>query len=253
MNRLKKLTIILMGIDVAIIGLLFIIGLVFPNRSFMQIGFIFPMFGFMMLPFVGLLFILSFLVDYFSQSKNKYSKAESRFLPDKELIIDTGDLSFLFLVNAELYASFVDEDWDLEQDLIPHIQTQQTVGHILMYTLNADLPLDKWTIHVYINREKPAKNYMKKARNYIEVSTHKLYFIDYTCLTMAAQFADELIPNKLCEPYVIELENGQYQVDTYLYTDSENGNKLNKQEDMAVYFTLISKHPSTENHKIDWA
>ena len=91
------------------------------------------------------------------------------------------------------------------------------------------------------------------ARNYIKVTNNTLNFIDYTCLTMAAQFLDEYIPNDIFSPYILELENGLYEVQSYLYNDMENGNKLTKREDMDIYLTSISDSLVSKNIEIDWS
>lgn len=36
-----------------------------------------------------------------------------------------GDTNFISLVDAHTYDSFVDEDWDLVTDLIPHVVEEQ--------------------------------------------------------------------------------------------------------------------------------
>ena len=141
MNTLKKLAMVLVGIDLFIIVIPFIFALLFPNSLFMEIGFIFPVFGFIMAPFIGGLFLITFLFDYIHKAKNNKNSVHT--FPDEELCIDTGDTAFLFLVNTELYQSFVDEDWELEKDLLPHIQKQEELGNILMYKLNSDVTLNK--------------------------------------------------------------------------------------------------------------
>lgn len=63
MNFLYKLSAILLGISLALIVIPFLIALVFPNRSFMQIGFIFPMLGIIMALFTGLFAGIISLID----------------------------------------------------------------------------------------------------------------------------------------------------------------------------------------------
>lgn len=248
MDALRKITMVLVGIDLSIIVIPFIFALLFPTSSFMEIGFIFPVLGFIMAPFIGGLFLITFLFDNIHKAKN--NKKFIHTLPDKEFCIDTEDTDFFFLVNTDLYRSFVDEDWELEQDLLPHLQKQQELGNILMYKLNNDVTLNKWIVHTYLNKEIENKPYFKMARNYIEVTNNTLNIIDYSCLTKAALFSDEHIPNEI---YRLELEDGLYEVKTYLYNDIENGNKLTRQEDMAIYITLISDSLVSKNIEIDWS
>ncbi|WP_237087903.1 hypothetical protein [Paenibacillus crassostreae] len=56
-----------------------------------------------------------------------------------------------------------------------------------------------WNIDVGIGLEITDENYFRKAEGYISVTTNKLYIVDYDCLTMAAQFEDEEVPDDNCE------------------------------------------------------
>lgn len=156
---------------------------------------------------------------------------------------NTGDTNFLCLVNNDQYASFINDNWDLEKDIIPHIAKQQKLGNILMYQMSQEGLEDDWEIRYYFEKETP-QEYIRRSQNYIKVTNNKLYVIDYTCLTMAAQFPDELIPNKECEPYCIELENGHYRINAYLYKNVDTDEKIGHEEDLAFYFEKISMDES---------
>lgn len=45
------------------------------------------------------------------------------------------DTSFISLVNAQAYESFITKDWDLISDLFPHVIMQQHKGNILIYQM----------------------------------------------------------------------------------------------------------------------
>lgn len=252
MRKIYNLANTLIAINIAIIIVPILIAFILPNSVFMAFGFIFPMMGIMALPYTGLFFIITLLILFVSNFKKKKNSNLNSSFPDNEIVIDSSDTSFLFLVNSDLYHSYVKEDWDLEQDLLSHIDEQQQLANILMYQLNSNITLTSWTIHTYVNKKISLKKYLKKSKNYIKVSNNKLYFVDYTCLTIAAQFDDKPIPNNICEPFVIELENGFYEVESFLYNDMENGNRLNKKIDMDVYFTSIPSYNHDINSKINW-
>ncbi|PZL77501.1 hypothetical protein CI088_01490 [Enterococcus plantarum] len=69
MKFLYKLSVILLGISVALIILPIIIALLFPNSTFMQVGFIFPMLGIIMALLTGLFVIIVSLIDWFINKK----------------------------------------------------------------------------------------------------------------------------------------------------------------------------------------
>lgn len=169
-----------------------------------------------------------------------------------DLLFNVGDTNFLCLVNKETYQSFIKEDWDLIKDLIPHVKAQQQLGNILMYQMTEEGIEDDWAIAYYVNEEY-SESYLKKAENYIEVTNNWLHLIDYTCLTMAAQFLNDLIPDKECEPFSISIENGYYLVNTLLYKDVDRGVKSGNQEDLAFYFKKVEKPKNKLNKGIIWS
>lgn len=165
----------------------------------------------------------------------------------------TGDTNFLCLVNSDNYASFVNSEWDLIEDIIPNVEKQQKLGHILMYQMTQEGIEDDWKINCYFDFEIEApKDYLKKSYNYIRVTNNQLHIIDYTCLTMAAQFPDEAVPNKECQPYCIELVNGYYRVAAYLYKDVDAEEKIGHEEDLAFSFERLSEEKYDEVAGIVW-
>lgn len=164
---------------------------------------------------------------------------------------NVGDTNFICLVNAHKYASFVDEDWDLVTNLIPHVVSEKQKGTILMYQMTQEGIEDDWKISI---TQSPLtfEKYIKKSINYISVTDHSLYLIDYTNLTMAAQFDDEKIPDKSCAPFRIELDNGKYTVTAYLFKDVDNDIVVNEESDLLFVFEPYTAALSSENQTIIW-
>jgi hypothetical protein len=89
--------------------------------------------------------------------------------------------------------------------------------------------------------------------NYITVTDGSLYLIDYTNLTMAAQFSDEFIPDQDCAQFKIELENGSYAVTSYLFKDVDNEILINDECDMLLVFQPYTDALPYLNQQICWS
>ena len=163
-----------------------------------------------------------------------------------------GDTNFISLVNAQSYESFIDEDWDLISDLIPHVITQQQKGNILMYQMTGEGIEADWRIAI-THDSVTVKKYLKKTVNYITVTDGSLYLIDYTNLTMAAQFSDEFIPDQDCAQFKIELENGSYAVSSYLFKDVDNVILIFDDCDMLLVFQPYTDALPYLNQQICWS
>lgn len=97
------------------------------------------------------------------------------------------------------------------------------------------------------------EKYLKKTVNYITVTDGSLYLIDYTNLTMAAQFSDEFIPDQDCAQFKIELENGSYAVTSYLFKDVDNEILINDECDMLLVFQPYTDALPYLNQQICWS
>lgn len=127
-----------------------------------------------------------------------------------------GDTNFIGIVNAEKYQSFVDEDWNLDM-LLHHFSNEMKKGHILVYQMTEEGIEHSWNVDVKIGTEEAVHKCFRKAVGYIKVTENKLYMIDYGCLTMAAQFEDEKVPDSNNIEYKIDIENGVYKVEFVQY------------------------------------
>ncbi|WP_369683858.1 hypothetical protein [Salipaludibacillus sp. LMS25] len=123
-----------------------------------------------------------------------------------------GDTNFIGLVNAERYTSFVNEDWDLA-GLLMHFSNEMKEGNILVCQMTEEGIEHSWNVDIKIGTEEITQHYFRKAVGFINVTDNKLFLVDYDCLTMAAQFEGELVPDKNCSNYRIDIENGVYKVE----------------------------------------
>ena len=130
--------------------------------------------------------------------------------------MDFGDTNFIGLVNCELYNSFLDEDWEFEQ-LLDHFVLEMNQNHILVFQMTNKGFEHSWNIEIKFGKQKLVKDYFRKFEGYIKVTNNELYLVDYDCLTMAAQFKDEYIPDKNCSRFKVKLENGTYRVNIYQF------------------------------------
>ncbi|MED0668881.1 hypothetical protein P4S95_01410 [Aneurinibacillus aneurinilyticus] len=128
-----------------------------------------------------------------------------------------GDTNFIGVVNADKYKSFVDEDWELDDILLQHFGNEMKQGHILVFKMTEEGIEHSWSVDVKIGTEEITHPCFRKAVGYIKVTENKLYLVDYDCLTMAAQFEDEKVPDKNCSNYKIDIENGVYKVEVIQY------------------------------------
>lgn len=114
---------------------------------------------------------------------------------------------FIALVNTNSYQSFVDEDWELDQ-LLGHFVKQMNRDALLVWATAPGGGLWKITV-----TDKPsAEAAFREVEKTVDVTKGKLYLINYTDLTMAAQFKDEVLPAKDNADFFVELPKGKYSV-----------------------------------------
>lgn len=116
------------------------------------------------------------------------------------------DAGFLGLVNAQLYRSFIKEDWEFSE-VKERIINECKKGHVLFW--GTEFP-NFWTIRIC---DQPiAEQDFKSFQAQLHVSDSKLYLINYESITLAAQFEDEQLPNDDLETLYVSLENGIYNI-----------------------------------------
>ncbi len=142
----------------------------------------------------------------------------------------------------------MDNDWELDV-LLLHFVDEMTYGNILVFQMTEEGIEHSWKVTVEIGQEKPVDKYYRKAVGYIKVTENRLYLVDYDCLTMAAQFEDEKVPDKNCSKYKIEIENGFYKVEVFQYYDVDNDKFVGSDEtEFSLNFNKVPViKPSVEN------
>ena len=125
---------------------------------------------------------------------------------------------FFSVVNVEQYKTFVNENWTLDQ-LFEHFVNEMNDQHMIIWQTNNDGGGD-WTIEVL---EQPTgKSCFRSFEKTIEVNGGELYLVNYTDLTMAAQFDDVALPSKENADWKIHMENGIYTVTVRQMFDPEH-------------------------------
>lgn len=159
-----------------------------------------------------------------------------------------GDTNFIGLVNTDTYQSFVNEEWEFAE-LMQHFGQEMATGHILVYQMTDEGNEHSWNIEVAShNDEIVVDDYYRKAEGYIQVTNNVLYIVDYDCLTMSAQFADEPLPDANCEANQILIENGHYQVCLYQFYDADQDRFIGRND---VDITLVLSKVSQIQHQPD--
>lgn len=116
------------------------------------------------------------------------------------------DSGFIGLINSELYQSFVDEDWELEE-LLNRFQNETNSGHAAIWTTGVE---NFMTVEFLFNKSE-RKSHREVLSN-LKVTNSKLYLTNYEDLTIAAQFEDEVLPSNHNSDLEIQIENGNYQL-----------------------------------------
>lgn len=107
------------------------------------------------------------------------------------------------LIDIESYEGFVSEYWTNEL-MIKHLIKEMKARHILIWA--GDIGGGTYDINVNFDN----KNSLETLVGTIEVTTDKLYFIDYNSLTFAAEYKDYILPQWYFKDKYIALEKGMY-------------------------------------------
>ena len=164
---------------------------------------------------------------------------------------NNGDTTFIALVNSNKYKTFVDEDWNLKM-IKEHFINESKVNNILVCQMTNEGIEGNWRIKVNLEGGNHIDKFFRKDEGYIYVDKGELCFVEYTCLTMAAQFKDEKVPDKDCEEYKFNIENGLYKVEVIQYYDIDNDKYYGREDiDIEFKFTKVLKCEEI-NHKVFW-
>lgn len=148
-----------------------------------------------------------------------------------------GDTNFIGIANAEQYHTFVDEDWTLES-LLNHFAKEMTKGNVLISQMTEEGIEHSWKVTVNIGTEEINTNCFRRAIHFLSVTSHELYLVDYDCLTMAAQFDDEKVPDENCSNYQIPIDNGNYKVEVLQYYNVDK-NEYTGSNETDILFNFI--------------
>jgi len=161
------------------------------------------------------------------------------------------DTNFIGVVNADKYKSFVEKDWELDV-LLQHFGNEMKKGHILVFQMTEEGIEHSWNVSVKIGTKEIDHKCFRKAVGYIKVTKNELYLVDYTCLTMSAQFEDEQLPDKNCSDFKIEIENGVYKVVAIQYYNvDENEYVGTNNVDILLNFVKVSDFQVLDD-KVFW-
>ena len=124
-----------------------------------------------------------------------------------QTITITDDSGLLSLIDANAYATFVDEDWTLEK-LLQHFNEQMAKQAALVWSCGDGGSDYRVAVRQGITQEKG----FRETLGSIVVTGDRLHLVSYDALTMAAQFDDETLPSKYEMDAFICLKAGTYRV-----------------------------------------
>lgn len=165
----------------------------------------------------------------------------SFFKANQKLSI-TDDSGFLAIVNASLYTSFIDEDWELTE-LFNHFVSEMNKDSVIVWATGSE---NEWTLA--ITDKASGKKAFRQFSKSIFVTDEKLYLTNYEDLTNAAQFEDVGLPAKHNSGLVIPLENGLYNVTVRQMFDPENDDYNAKGK---VNFEIVIAKTDASTERID--
>ncbi|MFF2879177.1 hypothetical protein ACFVR2_23070 [Gottfriedia sp. NPDC057991] len=158
------------------------------------------------------------------------------------------DTNFIGLVNAKRYKSFVDKDWELNI-LLKHFANEMKKGHILVFQMTEEGIEHSWEIDIKFGAKEISPKCFRRAVSYIEVTDNQLYLVDYGCLTLAAQFEDEKVPDINCSNYRIEIESGIYKVEFIQYYNVDEDEHIGTNNtDILLNFIKVSNFEPIVEH-----
>ena len=161
--------------------------------------------------------------------------------------MDFGDTNFIGVVNAEKYKSFVHENWELEI-LLQHFSNEMEKGDILVFQMTDEGIEHSWKVEVQIGTEEIVQNCYRKAVGYIKVTENKLYLVDYDCITMAAQFESDKVPDENCSNYKINIGNGVYMVEVVQFYNVDKDEYTGTNDtDILLNFIKVSDFKQVAN------
>jgi len=117
-----------------------------------------------------------------------------------------GNGSHLALLDLSRYSSFVAHDWARDNLLHRHFVEQMNAQCALVWATGFEA---SWRVEIEagITSRKGFREFVRSIRN----ATDALYLANYDSLTMAAQFADYVLPDQATSGHRIPLASGLYR------------------------------------------
>ncbi len=177
-------------------------------------------------------------------SEKEYVKKQRLTLSDEDGIIGIAD--------ADRYNGYISEDWELNEIVELFIQ-QMNDQNLIVWKASDDGNV--WNIDITNKRSK--KMAFREFEKTIEVTSRGLYLIDYTALTMIAQYKTNTVKSECKESQKIEIENGTYNVMVrQLFNpedlESEYYDNENKKPHFEIVFEKRDESKLTKTDKIFW-
>lgn len=168
-----------------------------------------------------------------------------------KLHLEYGDTNFIGLVNAERYQSFVDEDWELNM-LLQHFADEMNKGNTLVCQMTEEGIEHSWMVEIRFEDNFTDEHCYRRTEGYIRVTDGSLVLVDYTCLTMAAQFDDCKVPDENCSKYTIALKNGIYKVDIVQFYNADREEYVGGDDaELIINFTEVHEF-GANGDKVIW-
>jgi hypothetical protein len=117
------------------------------------------------------------------------------------------DDGFICVVNSETYSGFVRKDWELEEVLAKFVEQMDAHTLFVAFTGPDDLANEPLAV-VDAPSGRPAA---REASALVEATGHGLWLVDYSALTMVAQYADEELVDRAWHKQ-LALPPGLYRV-----------------------------------------
>lgn len=136
--------------------------------------------------------------------------------PNKKRLEIYDSSGFIGIVNAQLYKTFIDTDWELDQ-VLERFRTETNNSHCIIWSLGTQNLMTIDLVDEFSN-----KNAFRAIKTQIQVTNGVLYLVNYDDLTMCAQYEDEKLPSDLHSELKIALENGIYDAHLKQFFDPEN-------------------------------
>lgn len=165
----------------------------------------------------------------------------------KQKLEISDDSGFIGLINNDLYSGFVDEDWELE-GILRRFTEQTNLGNCVIWSTGEPSFM---SIHIL---DEPSQNEVfREVCSNIKVTNEKLWLVNYTDLTMVAQFESEKIPSNENSELEIPLENGAYRVTIRQKFNPENYNwKSSPNPCFEIIFSQLTKMETNYFDDVIW-